>query len=184
MAIRVSFTITNVLDCTQVYFEDTSNYDSVTNPYADVTVADLVIIDPAGDTYTVDLLTQINAGDMTYTITGLDIGLAGDATIPDGVYQFSYNVVNPTPASDLTTYLTFLNTCTIDCCIAGKIIDIEDLCCNDCINDSTITYTKLLDLYDAMLFNFECGKYTEVTTLLTYMTRICSLASDSNCPTC
>lgn len=183
MSVLIAFTLTSVAaDCTRIYFRDTSNYNTTYDP-ADVTVALLSIMVPDGTTYTIDLQPLIIASDFDYTITATDIGGSSGDNIADGVYEINYALVNPTASIDAIIYQTHLQTCALDCCIASKILNINDLCCDDCIGDTTVTYTKLLDLYDGMMFNFDCGNYTEVQTLLTYMQRICTI-TDLNCSSC
>lgn len=179
-----AFTVNSFASTTTWVFNDTSNYSGTYggNPlnYSAVDTATLTITTPGSVAYTINLLTNINAGTFTYTITMGDMGGTSGDTIVDGVYDFSYQIVENGVSYDNTTSDSYFQTATIDCGIAAKAIDITDIdaCCDDCDKSSMNLIARILVYYEGMWANYNCGNLVRASEILDY---ISDLLEETDC---
>lgn len=171
-----AFTVNSFASTTSWVFQDTSNYAGTYggNPlnYSAVDTATLTITDPGGTAYTINLLTNINAGTFTYTITMGDMGGTSGDTIIDGVYDFSYHIVENGVSYDSTNSDSYFQTANIDCDISSKAIDItdSDSCCDDCGSKAMNLIGRILIYYEGMWANYNCGNLVRASEILDYIT--------------
>lgn len=165
----------NGTDCKQLLFVDETGNYSTTNPggwgkpnieKADVETSEVVITMTDNTTTTVNLFTspylfpQTNSS--AYYISG--------TAFEDGIYKFEFTVSDGDQDYTYTTY--YLSTCNIDCCMTKFAGKINPSCsCNDKMLQK---WADMQSYYNAMLYNFECENYNEVTNLLNKLTAMCS----------
>lgn len=178
-------------NCTDLIFTETTGAysDSNTGGYGspNVTIgsiisATLVVTNPAGTIYTIDLF---NTGDFPttnttfeYTISLADIG--NITSITDGYWTFVYTV--STDATDYSVTFAQTFTCSINCCLSNMLSKINLLGCDSCKNTFTYEdYVKVKALKDSLINATECGNVDYIEDTLDILTRLCN---KSKCKTC
>ncbi len=169
---------------------NTGGYGIPNPETTDVTTYSLVITDPDGETYTINLFTSgfptvDNTIEYSIPLTSLN----NRSIIEDGFWQFQWTVSgtvsNPDPvpfeASGNTAYYF---TCNAECCVAellAKIDMLDDNCCCDSSNTYVEDYLKAKVLLAGLKNAAFCGKTTLVNNIKASLDKIC-LKTD--CKTC
>jgi hypothetical protein len=200
MALILSAKISNAGDCGKMYLQDvTSSYDISLNPggygapnlaLANVlkTTCNVTIYYADGTTATYSNIplfpTTNNPGpyilNENYPITPTMIFGAANApaTLPDGLYVFTYIVTDTSgpPAVVYTTTFGGWFDCNAQCCIANLL---SKLCsCDDC--ECTKELKKYSNMLDAARAAIGCNKTKKALSLLLSVQNFCS-QNDCSC---
>jgi len=184
----LDFSVCQSSDCQSFSFNETSGVYSLSNSggwggsnnfdIADAVEARIIVTLPNGTiapTLTLPTTFPDSTGLVIKTITAGDLGLTGG--LPDGIYNIEYQVdisnVNSNIVSFSARKSTFFS-CTVKCCIDKLISKIAASEC-DCDDVALKNATLAHGLYLSLLYNAGCGNTTEVATLLTRLTKLCSI---------
>jgi hypothetical protein len=198
MALQPKISISNAGDCGTLYINDiTGAYDASSNPGGygapNTTLANVVTVNatiqffaPDGSpvvTYSNIPLYPTTANPFpfllneVYAITPAILGLpAGTATLPDGLYIVTYNVIDTIPAT-YTGTSQYLFDCNARCCISNKLAAIDPCGC-DCKDTETLfKYSMFLDAAEAAI---GCNQNKKGLDLLNAVENYC-LNNDCGC---
>lgn len=147
----------------------------------------LVITDPNGTQYTIDLeaTTLFPTTDSTVSYTIPLSSLGNRTVIEDGFWQFSWSALSAGPTNSVGNSAYYF-TCNTECCVAELLADItidDDGCdaCNDKQAEKTLTYLRAKALLEALKNAAFCGKLTLFTNIKSAINKICA---QTNCKTC
>lgn len=191
-------------DCKNFYFFDvTTLYNSLSAPFGydlhnlgggdtfkpsqiDLTLSYLEILLPNGVTKDINFV----SGDMSTTrldsdgknliqktISYTDLGLSSG--LLDGVYKFTYHIMNDDGSLHFVSSCYIVNDCGICCCLDKKLLAISQ--CSDC-KDKDIR--SVYDLYlkrDAARMQAACGNYTSANNTIQYLTDACGIKKCDSC---
>lgn len=166
----------NGTDCKQLLFVDETGNYSTTNPggwglanitQSSITQSEVVITMTDNTTTTIDLLPS----PYQFPVINSTAYYISPTAFEDGVYKFEFSIIGG--EADKYAYTTYyLSTCNIDCCMTKFAGKINPSCsCNDKMLQK---WADMQSYYNAMLYNFECENYNEVTNLLNKLTAMCS----------
>lgn len=179
MAFKLKFTVENGSDCKSIIFTETTGaYHASTNPtgwgtpnpaIADVATSLLTIENLTTSTTYDDIIITPSSANAQTTITTEDLLIAGvsigDITLPDGLYEFTYNIV----LDDETEYQAIVKSLFLceSCCKIKKLavdVDIDCGCCNDDCADNMWKFLEAHTLYKALQWSGVCGSETEINS--------------------
>lgn len=190
--LELNFCITIGNCCKTITLEDiTGDYDATTNTggwgapnpvQSDAVQANLSIIDPNGNTYIIDVLTEV-VNSTNIEITSDEIGLTADLEIPSGHYEFSLSVNVGTLGTP--DWVTFNSTQLFYCLEEQRVkqliasTEFDDCKCNDgnSLTDILDIWTYLMALKNAAC----CGKVSKFEELLEIIN---SLLDSNPCKNC
>lgn len=195
---KLNFCLSN--SCTSlVVNETTGGYNSVNiggygspNPQTtDVTTYTLVITDPEGTTYTINLLstTFFPTVDDTVEYEIPLSSLGGRTFIEDGMWQFywtvSGTVSNPDPVPfSATGNSAYYFTCNSECCVSELLAKINMSNVDCCKSESSVymkDYIKAKVLLTGLKNAAFCGNLNSFNTIKKVLDKICKKTS---CKTC
>ena len=183
MGLELKYTATLSSDGKTLFIYDaTGAYNSTTNPTvwcypnpetSDVTSAILLVTNPSGTQYSIDVSDDLPTTDNTpYELTMAELGGVDTTAFVDGNWSIKYQVV----VSGTTTYSQlkweFIYTAT-KCCIYKNLagVNVEKCCCD---NPEEARIIKMYVAYRAMLWAAMLGQYTKAKELMDYVNIICS----------
>ena len=200
MALSLDFDVYPSCDNTKLIFKETTgsyNADtnsggyesaSTTNPAtSDATAASLVVTDPGGTEYTLNLLSLASfpvSDRSTYDIT-MDLlgGGLGDV-IPDGLYRFKYTVTtdsgDPAGASNYTKSKDEIFYGVIQCCVFKQLADL-DLECSDCDRKKKEDALMAFTLLQNLKYSAACGTVENFDVLLASINKLCNMKKCVGC---
>ena len=170
---------------------NTGGYGSPNPQTSDVTTYSLVITDPEGDTYTINLFatTFFPTVDSTieYEINASSIG--GRTYFEDGMWQFMWTVSgtvsNPDPVPfEATGNSASYFTCNSECCVAELLakIDMTNVeCCNNKSSQYVEDYLKANVLLQGLKNAAFCGNIIMFDNIKKVLDKICK---KTDCKTC
>lgn len=191
MALVLGIAVESSADCKKLVFSEiTGAYDVTNNPtgwgngttVADATSADLTILTPAGNSYTIDLFGDFPNDDstVTYEIDSSMIGYGTNQKLPDGVYRFTYEVVVSVGESIITytQVIQVLVYCNAQCCVFNMFADIDFEC--SCSTDKQDKAKKAYLMLKGLQYAAACGLTNYFEDLLSDLNKICK----GNCTNC
>jgi hypothetical protein len=192
MALEIDFDICTQTACTEIKFTETTGiYQALSNPtgygapnplVGDFVTATLLIIDPDGEEYEIDLGAESypKNDDDGYVIPAVDIG--SRTLIEDGYWQFVYTIVDGAAESYSATK-TLIFSCNTNCCVRRLLLAI-----NPDPNDTSVTNKKKIDRYlkakiylDLLKHYAYCGSTEDFDNLKLVIDKICE---NNGCDSC
>jgi hypothetical protein len=172
-----------ITDLTYLYSVDnTGGWGAPNTELADIVSATINVITPSNDSYTIDILTEIQAQSQI-TIDPLQIGMVD--VIEDGVYRFYININIGTEESP--EYVSYEETKLFYCNIGKEVHKMIgnfnlDGCCKPCAKNNPydkmlLTWSYFLTLQNAAC----CGKIDTFNKLLTTLNKLVSYKPCKNC---
>lgn len=182
MSLKLNNTQTN--DAKILYLIDASTWDDGDLPdWTAITSASLEISYKSTDMpegtefYTKDIIDVFNAAasqsDLVYSVTSVDVGLGGDARLPDGIYNIDYIVSDGTSTWQFDSDLELLLDAQIKFEVYKRVATtpIKYICANN-------YYTKPIDdnlliqsLYDSLQANAYVAKQDGILAILETLQR-------------
>ena len=172
-------------DCTSFQLTDeTGPYSSSNNggygapnfETTDAIDARVIVTQPDGTQTTITVYPTFpdSTGNQIVTITAAQLGLT---TLPDGIwtlqYQVDFNNINSQTVQKSVTK-TVLFACSVSCCVHKLIAKVAE---TECGCDSVTLQNALLAhaLLKALCSAGSCGSVSQVTNILSRLTKLCSI---------
>lgn len=180
MAFKLKFTVENGSDCKSIIFTETTGAYHVStnptgwgtpNPTIGLVTSSTLTIQNLTTLVTYDAITITpSSSNAQTTITTEDLlidGVSiGDITLPDGLYEFTYNIEVSSTRSTYQQVVKSLFLCE-SCCKIKKLatnVDINCGCCNDDCADNMWKFLEAHTLYKALQWSGVCGSETEINS--------------------
>lgn len=178
--------------CQELVFKETTGAYSVSNVggygnpnplIGDVTAASVLITNPGGTQYTVDLLatTYFPTTDTSYEYVIPMSSIGAPTTITDGQWTFVYTVT--AGSVSYTATVSYIFTCNTECCVAKLLanIEVDDCDCNSSNIKKINDYLKARAFLSAMRDAAYCGNLSRYTSIKSLVDKICR---KTDCKTC
>lgn len=184
MALELSLVMCKSEGCKLLTFtDDTGLYEATSNPHgwygpntdlnADVAGAFLIITDPSGDVYTIDIISDLGFDYPTaevdlleYEVPSTLLGLAATESFADGIYDVTYKIIDNAD-NEYTVSRKFAMMCTVWCDISNLLAMIpEQYNCNKCNKDFIHDVYDCYMLMKAAEHASYCGSQSEFENIL------------------
>ena len=171
---------------TVVEFEDeTGDYTVTTNEggygapndvVADVTLAEITITYPNGETQVIDVTNELVAGTPSNGIPFTDVTLS---SVQDGIYTFLYSVTSP--SGTVTSMISKISLSSLKCCLDKMWAEVPEEICSSCQSDEYIDKVLFAQgLYNSIIAMGGCGNLTRINNVIEKLQVLCGL-SNCNC---
>lgn len=163
---------------------NTGGYGTPNATTGDIETYLLLITDPSGTVYTIDLFDTgfFPTTDSTVEYSIPMASLGNRSVIEDGYWQFSWSALYAGPTHATGNSASYF-TCNSECCVKALLakIDLTDDCC--CSGDASdvADYLKAKVLLEGLKNAAFCGNLSIFTNIQSSLTRICQ---KTNCRTC
>lgn len=197
MSLKLNFDICQSTSCKWFSFKETTGiYDADTNTtgwndpnpevgdYAPAVNSDatLYITLPDGTEAEVDLSDYFPSSDSTYSIniTNEDLGLDADASLPNGIYEFTYTLTVDGGSYSRTHSVVI--TCEYECQVESLLSDlVTEECCLECDNEDLDKIVYLKTLICGAKLAAKCGNVTRAQNILDTIEELLEGNNDCNC---
>lgn len=191
MSLQIKFDLCVINNCTQLRFSENTGFYNISNKtgwgtpnqqLTDTISATLVITNPTGASYTIDLFATTLFPTDTYGLY-YDIPLSSigsPTTITDGKWKFVYTVID-SKANTATTTIYKYFYCNSACCVTEMLanIDLTCDCCkeSDSYKDYELAWIQLESLKKAAA----CGDETNFEAIKKVVDKLCK---NNGCKIC
>jgi hypothetical protein len=197
MSLKLDFNICENSSCKWVSFKeltgiynDTTNLNGWGDPNPEVTDyepgvnsdAALLVTLPDGSTAEIDLSDYFPVNDTTFSIniTNEDLGLDPDASLPNGIYTFTYTLT--VEGGSYSRTHSVLITCKYECQIQELLHDlVTEECCLECDNEDLDKIVYLKTLLCAAKLAVKCGNKNRAQNILDTIADLLAGSTDCNC---
>jgi len=194
MALKLTFDICVTNGCTVFKLSELTGQYSATNltgygytednpPTEVMASATLTIISPSNITYTVDVMTQFNwPTSNPYLFANITAESLGLTTLEDGLWIFTYTLVEEDTGTIYSTTKNYLNFCTSNCCVSQMLANLNlDECGCECNDVQYENYLKAWVQLEGLKNAAKCGDIESFNNIKKIVDKLCK---NINCKTC